>query len=85
MYTSSLETRDLKFRFMLNRHYLGFINHPLFHFAVIKVILVAIHLMDLNISILTSHLKLSRYQYTIQTGHSNLHLIKKYLEAQTGF
>lgn len=62
---------------MRRRHYLGCINHPVSHFAIIKVVLVAIHLMAMNISVLTSRLRLSRYRYTMQRGHPDLHFIKK--------
>lgn len=78
-------TCDLKVRFMWQRYYLGCINHPLSHFAIIKVILVAIHLMAVNTSVLTSHLRLSRYHYTMQRDHPDLHFVKIYLEIQSGF
>lgn len=78
-------TCDLKFRFMLNKHYLGCSNFPLSCFAIIKVNLIAVHLMALNISVLTSRLRLSRYQYTMQRGHPDLCLMRKCLEIQSGF
>lgn len=70
---------------MLKRHYLGYANHPLSHFSLTKVILISKHLMAMNVSLLTSHLKLSRYQYTMQRGHPDLYLMRKCLELQPGF
>lgn len=70
-------TCDLKFRFMLKKHYLGCSNFPLSCFAVIKVNLIAVHLMALNISVLTSHLRLSRLSIYHAEGPPRSVLIEK--------